>query len=450
LGLMVGSRGRRALLTFAVALLATQLPAHAAQAPPPRLYVSPTGSDAGRCTRSAPCATIQAAYRLATPGSVIDLLPGLYVTQMVIRDTRKQVGSTPVTITSSTPAAVRISGLVLGADAPGSHGPSDIVVDKLTFINEVVLLEGARNIVLRDLTATNFYIRGATNVRVLRGSYGSCITGGPTTLCSNSKIDHATPPDVSANITIDGVHFHDYRIVQGSGAHLECFFLRGGQNIVIRNSSFTNCEFFDIFIQEGGSKISNVRIEGNWFGPPFDGVGNRRTHAIELSGPGPWENFVIRNNSFIDSELFLGDGPTPAERGYSNFVIENNIAKSLGFCYSGITYGSNIYDENAPQCGQTDRRKIYGYEREHGRLRVDAKAAAWIRRVFSEAAKSDTLGEVVRAMRKARAPVQFRTLKGASQILSDPVYVGQRLGAPGANPAIVRRAVWRPAQRLLR
>ena len=56
--------------------------------PPPTVFVSPTGSDEGSCTRAAPCATFDRGYREAGPGEVVEVAGGRYPAQTFTSDGR--------------------------------------------------------------------------------------------------------------------------------------------------------------------------------------------------------------------------------------------------------------------------------------------------------------------------------------------------------------------------
>src|SRR5947208_2161862 len=50
-------------------------------AAPATLFVSPAGSDSGSCSSAQPCRSLNAAYRLARPGQVVEILAGHYPAQ---------------------------------------------------------------------------------------------------------------------------------------------------------------------------------------------------------------------------------------------------------------------------------------------------------------------------------------------------------------------------------
>src|SRR5688500_3947124 len=56
------------------------------------LFLSPQGSGSGKCTRAAPCRSLQRAYRVARPGQIVELAGGAYGDQQLERDPRKASG----------------------------------------------------------------------------------------------------------------------------------------------------------------------------------------------------------------------------------------------------------------------------------------------------------------------------------------------------------------------
>ena len=64
------TRGRilLAVLAFAGIGAATA----SADSPPATIFIATSGSDANACTAAAPCLTMNRAYRLATPGAVVE------------------------------------------------------------------------------------------------------------------------------------------------------------------------------------------------------------------------------------------------------------------------------------------------------------------------------------------------------------------------------------------
>ena len=53
------------------------------------LYLSPSGSDSNPCSRTAPCLSLNRAYRVAEPGDVVDVADGTYGNQTINFDSTK-------------------------------------------------------------------------------------------------------------------------------------------------------------------------------------------------------------------------------------------------------------------------------------------------------------------------------------------------------------------------
>ncbi len=157
------------------------------------------------------------------------------------------------------------------------------------------------------------------------GDWGPCTV--PSQTCSNSKLDTST----GSNILIDGARFHDYRIVPNSGEHFECLIMFSGRNVTVRNSTFTDCEFYNIFVQHpawagyagpDGTWPRDMVFERNTFTPVWEnGYWGRRFSALAFSPrQRPFYNVAVRCNNFTGGAYTSvnddGDGTQ-----YVNFVI---------------------------------------------------------------------------------------------------------------------------------
>ena len=94
----------------------------------PSLFVAPGGSDATSCTQAAPCASFDRAYRLASPGAIVQVAAGTYAGQTI----RAVAGrSGPDVIFQPAPSArVVLGGLSFGGSEP-AIGPDYITVREM-------------------------------------------------------------------------------------------------------------------------------------------------------------------------------------------------------------------------------------------------------------------------------------------------------------------------------
>ena len=206
---------------------------------------------------------------------------------------------------------------------------------RLRFAGVLWIDAGAQDLTLRDNTLKAFDIlsNGAEapgDISLIGGSVGPA-PDDSNRIASNGTATTASP----TNILIDDVRIHDFTQSQGSGAHVECLQVWAADGLTIRNSTFENCEVFDIFLQKlpGGAAgtPSNVTIENNFFDCCRSGY-----FAIRLADhPGTsWNDVTIRNNS--SNKAINLDGGVP----YSNVKVTGNIAPELSL-YTGATGGES-------------------------------------------------------------------------------------------------------------
>lgn len=119
--------GGAAVIASMAALLLGVTPAAASTT---RLFVSPSGSDAGSCTRSAPCQTIGYAVGVAAPGSTIIVRHGTYTEAVVIPKRLRLIGRHATIdasgLMASVPGPLETQGivgwgmLIVGPDSAGT------------------------------------------------------------------------------------------------------------------------------------------------------------------------------------------------------------------------------------------------------------------------------------------------------------------------------------------
>jgi hypothetical protein len=227
---------------------------------------------------------------------------------------------------------------------------------------DVHAFAGTENVLWENLDAANFYLNGVKNFTIKGGDWGPCTSSGSDDVdqCGNSKLDGNSAPYGNENVLIDGAYFHDYRIKLGSGAHFECMFLNGGKNIVVRNSRFENCAFYDIFVaRRSGDPFDGLTIENNLFDTPWDeatdGPSQNRAGAVAFSHGGdtaePWKNVLLRFNSFHPDTGVTWNEDGGAYATSNNRAI-GNIMENQSCDTARWTYAYNVV--NGVGCSDTD------------------------------------------------------------------------------------------------
>jgi hypothetical protein len=313
---------------------------------PTRLYVSPTGSDAGVCARQRPCASFARAFAVAKPGQIVEVAAGSYPDQD-LNPVRR--GGASVVFRPLSGAKVSVADL----DVRGSR-----VEIRNLWIREWEAHETASYVTFRNVRGRGFWITGASNVRVLGGSAGPGVDEHPQIQAAYGS------GRVPRNIVIDGVLFHDWSR-SGPDAHTECLQIGGGDGITIRRSRFKNCAVMDLHISHWGNSplTRNVTVENNFFDEPTD----NGPFSIQAND---FENVVIRNNSALAGFVIFdreGNGPV---------TLSANVAPAQPWeCNDAVVYQYNVWS-NA-RCGKTDRRAPLRF-RDPARLdlRLQAGSAA--------------------------------------------------------------------------
>jgi hypothetical protein len=191
------------------------------------------------------------------------------------------------------------------------------------------------DVTMESITAAKFLVYatsagGVSNLTVKGGSYG------PNHVYPDDTVASKNTSNTNSSIVIDNVLFHD-QSHSVPGQHFECLQVWAARGLVIQNSTFTNCSYFDLFIQhvqQSGCPAcaptpSDITIENNWFDCCTDYTTGSNTYYKNYAimfptdhGEGTWANVTIRNNSG-DAPLLLGTN-TSDVISYSNFRIENN------------------------------------------------------------------------------------------------------------------------------
>jgi hypothetical protein len=332
------------MLAIGFALLAVgSVPTGPSAASLPQLLISPSGSDGNRCTRKAPCESFARAYRVARPGQVVLIAAGRYGGQQEIAQDSTKTSKRDVLFRPVKGAKVVVEAL----DVYGSH----VELRGIRIEKDFYVKCGADDVTLRGSKARLFFIRSATNIRLLGTEFGPSDT--------ISQIGHTEEcPRAPRGIVLDRVYMHDFTNSNPS-KHMECLTVQAASDFVIRRSRFHHCEDFDILFKHRSPVLetANTTIENTWFDSPWpDG-----TSAIQFSEPdggGTFRNVLIRNNSFAGSLTLK------PEIEYPNLaVIANAGSKYGGPCDKGIA-SYNVWRTGS--CGGTDRRADPKFVNERG------------------------------------------------------------------------------------
>jgi hypothetical protein len=348
------------MFTIAVAAIAAALAAHPAapadvSAPtrsqpyaalytePADLYVSPSGSDEGACTKASPCKSFDHAYQVAGPGDVIEAAGGSYPSQTFTAKSgaqrpyvvvREAVGQRAIVgDRGATDNCIAFEGasyvVVAGFETPyvrvqGDPSQCGVSVGR----------EGAHHVDLIDLDVGGAWI-GADDVQVLGSDIGPNVNQGgtPTAISGDDNDD-------SERVLFQGNTFHDYTSVDGY--HQQCFAAWSGRHIALRNNDFYNCETFHIWlVAESGQTIADYLIEGNIFTQPDGSISISSTVKVGDHG-GVLERVVLRENRVLADEMYVLQGYDEGGRGNIS-IVDNKTTEpisigSLQDCMEDATY----------------------------------------------------------------------------------------------------------------
>jgi len=382
-------RNACAASVLALAVVAALSAARSTAASPMRhLHVSPNGSDANQCARTAPCASFQRAYRLAAPGAVVVVHGGTYPSQRLTAVPAKRGPN--IVFRPAKGARVVLGGLTFGTDT-ASEGPKYITVRgmKLSYADAnhqrgIDVRPGAKQIRLEYMDAGDFTTWQSNGVTVIGGDYGPC--RAPASGCWLNNID------VSNNVTIDGATFHDYNYLPACVASADChwrsIYINGGHNITLRNSTVRNSVFAPWTTISGSLAAARgndgILIENNQFGLPVQSpMASGWQNAWCQNGSTPsYRNITVRFNSFARGTSADFPGWYDAEFGcrVQNFQVYGNIFGSRPVCPGaqtltvGVSYRYNVYAGPLKgKCGPGDvyiggrKMSFYGHDTQQPR-----------------------------------------------------------------------------------
>jgi len=349
------------------------------------VFVSPTGSDLAPCTRAAPCASFDRAYRVAAPGAIVELEPGFYPAQTIRSDPRK-TSPQDVVFRAAPGAQVTVTGEV---DVHASH----LELRGLRLDGGWYARPGASDLTFRNVRSAHLFVTSASHVRVLGGSIGPGEDYDPQI---SSASPGAPPP---TDVLIDGVRFHDW--TRTGDQHVECLQVGSAVRLTIRNSRFSNCETHDVFVRSWGRgyPLRDVTIENNFFGKTRVGF-----YSLRLAkGEEPCERFLVRHNSATQN--LFSDCDARDVRFRANVMPSMTRAACTG---GGSSWDWNVYGSGV-RCGPNDRV---------GPLRFRDPARFDLHLLPGSAAigRGDPAGSPARDIDGDRRPVGSRADAGADEL----------------------------------
>jgi len=291
-------------------------------------FVAPTGSDAERCTRTAPCRTFARAYAVARPGEIVEVVRGSYPEQTIDERPSPTRDRRHVVFRPAEKGEVEIPKLTVRG--------SDVAFRDMR-VATWSTYETAANVRFVNIVNRGFWIFGSSDVAVYGGSVGPGVDLHPIIAADWNA---SRPP---AGIVVDRVLFHGWTR-SNADVHTECLQIGGGNGITIRRSRFVDCAVMGIHVTHWGSSppTRNVTIENNVFAAPIDGG-----HYALLAGA--YDGLLIRNNSAL--------APVAVDPSYghsTNVRLISNVAPMRAWqCAPRINYSHNAWQ--GARCGPTDR-----------------------------------------------------------------------------------------------
>jgi hypothetical protein len=357
------------------------------------LYVALSGSDAGQCTQSKPCASFDGAYGVARPGATVLVEPGSYPEQQIDFDSTKTGNrcdgydqpmdtSGCITFRAATPGTVRFAeGITVignGVRLVGFDlGSTGIDINP----GNVCHLPMTRGVILDHLSSNGGKV-SIDAAQYVTDLYGNWSNGSGESLIAhscNAGTDESPSWIEPTHIRLDHSWYHDV-IDRTGNEHIECIHLDAADYVTIEASRFTNCAGYDIRIAYEHRDVENVShylIENTFFaascsnqGPPFYPTGHcNPINELEFDGsclPGTsCDSNVIRFNT-IDGHFSTGvedagRGAFTNTRFYGNVLTRGNddyhckLFRQAGITFSSNVFGSRAQSGNRAQpCGPTD------------------------------------------------------------------------------------------------
>jgi hypothetical protein len=353
---------RRTIILTALVLAALTIasPASAAR------YVSPSGSDAGSCTRSNPCRSFNKAYAVSRPGTVVIVFGGTYGGQRI--NARPKAHGPKILFRPARGASVTLHSIRV---VRGSY----ITFRGFRVVDDTYNEPGAQRITYSFIKMRQFFVRGADHINYRNSEVGPNDTDDGMNWITAA---YGTQNGAS-DIVLDRVRIHDFK-KHNSGAHVDCIGIDDVKGLVIANSRFWNCEHFSIIFGKDlatGRAARQVLLQNNFFDCCYSGYYSLGFGDVE----GPMR---IRFNSFTLGVGWLG-GTVRGLVFDSNVLSNNNSANcnDATWRYNVVARGSACGGRRAGTGFRSPPRDLhlrvgaaavnYGNPRNHPRVDIDGQ-----------------------------------------------------------------------------
>jgi hypothetical protein len=348
-------------------------------------FVSPSGSDSGRCSQSAPCASFAMAYQVASPGDKVQVESGSYPRQTITWPNAKPAGSNcrwgapfpsssvlqdlsgcitfkPAAGASVTLAGFSISapyvrldgftvngGVTLGWDGNAAGGNCD--------------QQRAHDIVLSNLTQTGgMYIAGVSQVYLVNDSTGGAPDSGTQVQpCDPASINNLGAYVNTDHVALIGVTVHDV-ITNNPQGHTEGIHWQDTSYGYVAKSKFLNNDQQDISFhpRDSNDHLDHFLIENNVFDAPCSNHSNCPAGPIGAitwgCDPGTMLDVTVRFNSYNGADVFDGTWNGGASKcqsiqSYGNIVAGPQTTYECSYEAGKITDSYDVFTGSGPQCG---------------------------------------------------------------------------------------------------
>jgi hypothetical protein len=299
--------------------------------PPADLYVARNGSDKASCTAEAPCKTFNRAFEVAEPGQVVEVAAGSYADQLL--DAAPKAGGPRVVFRPAAGADVTVASIGV------STGPVEFrdMRAKAGTYND----QDAHDVTYLRVHAQNLFIRGSSKVAYVESDIGP--NGRKDDM---NWITAAYGTDRGArDVRIERTRIHDI-VMHKEGAHIDCLAADDVDGLVIRDSSFSNCEHFALLFGTDtatGRGARNVVVEGNELDCCRSGY-----YSIglgQVDGP-----MVIRDNVANKNFGFLG-GPVKGVEIHGNTLPGHQAST----CDKAQWRDNRLTDPDSAICGPGEK-----------------------------------------------------------------------------------------------